>query len=86
MKIFITGGTGFIGSQLIEHFLDQRNADIYVLVRNRKNLKWLEGLDLHILEGDLSSIPLLPSDLDFVFHIAGITKAIRSAYYYTVNQ
>ncbi len=86
MKIFITGGTGFIGSQLIEHFLDQRNADIYVLVRNRKNLKWLEGLDLHILEGDLSSIPLLPSDLDFVFHVAGITKAVKSKYYYTVNQ
>ena len=86
MKIFITGGTGFIGSQLIEHFLDQRNADIYVLVRNRKNLKWLEGLDLHILEGDLSSIPLLPSDLDFVFHVAGITKAIKSVHYYTVNQ
>lgn len=86
MKIFITGGTGFIGSQLIEHFLDERNADIYVLVRNRKNLKWLEGLDLHILEGDLSSIPLLPSDLDFVFHVAGITKAIKPVYYYTVNQ
>jgi len=86
MKIFITGGTGFIGSQLIKYFLDLKNADIYALVRNRKNLKWLEGLDLHILEGDLFSIPPLPGDLDFVFHVAGITKANKSAYYYTVNQ
>jgi len=86
MKIFITGGTGFIGSHLIEYFLNQKNADIYALVRNRKNLKWLKGLDLHILEGDLFSIPPLPSDIDFVFHVAGITKAIKSAYYYTVNQ
>ncbi|MCJ7582342.1 MAG: NAD(P)-dependent oxidoreductase [Candidatus Aminicenantes bacterium] len=86
MKIFITGGTGFIGSQLIEYFLDQKNAEIYTLIRNRKNLKWLESLDLHILEGDLFSIPPLPSDIDFVFHIAGITKANNSAYYYTVNQ
>jgi len=86
MKIFITGGTGFIGSQLIEYFLDQKNADIYALVRNRKNLKWLESLDLHILEGDLFSIPPLPNDIDFVFHVAGITKANKSAYYYTVNQ
>lgn len=86
MKIFITGGTGFIGSQLIEYFLDQKNAEIYALVRNRKNLKWLEGLDLHILEGNLFSIPPLPNDIDFVFHIAGITKANNSAMYYTVNQ
>ena len=86
MKIFITGGTGFIGSQLIEYFLDQKNAEIYTLVRNRKNLKWLENLDLHILEGDLFSIPPLPDDIDFVFHIAGITKANDSAEYYTVNQ
>jgi len=86
MKIFITGGTGFIGSQLIEYFLGLPNTDIYALVRNRKNIKWLEGLDLHILEGDLFSIPPLPCNLDFVFHVAGITKANKSARYYTVNQ
>lgn len=86
MKIFITGGTGFIGSQLIEYFLDQKYAEIYALVRNRKNLKWLKGLDLHILEGDLFSIPPLPRDIDFVFHIAGITKANKSDFYYTVNR
>ena len=86
MKIFITGGTGFIGSQLIENFLNQKNTEIYTLVRNRKNLKWLEGLELHILEGDLFSIPPLPSDIEYVFHIAGITKANSSAHYYTVNQ
>ncbi len=70
---------------MIDYFLDQK-ADIYALVRNRNNLKWLEGLDLEILEGDLFSIPPLPGDIDYVFHIAGITKANQSNRYYTVNQ
>ncbi|MFC2168486.1 NAD-dependent epimerase/dehydratase family protein [Acidobacteriota bacterium] len=86
MKIFITGGTGFIGSQLIEYFLDQKNADIYSLVRNRKNLNRLGSQDVHILKGDLFSIPPLPCDIDYVFHIAGITKVNNSAHYYNVNQ
>ncbi|MGD2245110.1 MAG: NAD(P)-dependent oxidoreductase [Candidatus Aminicenantes bacterium] len=86
VKAFVTGGTGFIGSHLIEYLLNQKNADVYALVRNRNRLKWLEGLDIHILEGDLFSIPPLPGDIEFVFHIAGVTKANQPAKYYTVNQ
>lgn len=86
MKAFVTGGTGFIGSHLVEFLLTQKNADVCALVRNRKDLKWLEGFDIHILEGDLFSVPPLPDDLEFVFHLAGITKACKPADYYTVNQ
>jgi nucleoside-diphosphate-sugar epimerase len=31
MKILITGGTGFIGSHLIDHFLDYKNTEIFAL-------------------------------------------------------
>lgn len=86
MKAFITGGTGFIGSHLINTLLDRKNTEIYALVRDPKNLKWLTGLDIKILHGDLQNIPQLPADLDYVFHIAGFTKANKSADYYTVNQ
>jgi len=85
MKAFITGGTGFIGSHLIDFLLSQ-DIDIFALVRNLNNLKALKGLNIHFLEGDLFSIPPLPSDLDCVFHLAGLTKALKSADYYTVNQ
>ena len=85
MKIFITGGTGFIGSHLIDHFLDYNDIEIYALVRDMNNLKWLSGLNIFPLKGDLLNIPVLPSDIDHVFHIAGSIKAYKRADYYTVN-
>ncbi len=84
MKVLITGGTGFIGSHLIELFL-KKNAEVFALVRNLNNLKWVKGLDIQLLKGDLFSIPSLPAGVDYVFHAAGLTKASRAADYYTVN-
>jgi len=86
MRALVTGGTGFIGSHLINHLLDDGDAEVYALVRDTKNLKWLDGLDVHFLNGDLFSIPSLPTNIEYVFHIAGITKARKLADYYTVNQ
>jgi nucleoside-diphosphate-sugar epimerase len=86
MKVFITGGTGFIGSHLVENLLERKNVEIFVLIRNLHQLRWLEGLQITPLQGDLFSIPELPRDLDYVFHLAGITKTLRLADYYTVNQ
>ena len=86
MRALVTGGTGFIGSHLINHLLDEKNAEVYALVRDLKNLRWIDGLGIHLLNGDLFSIPSLPTDIDYVFHIAGITKARKLADYYTVNQ
>ncbi|MFB0565821.1 MAG: NAD-dependent epimerase/dehydratase family protein [Candidatus Aminicenantaceae bacterium] len=84
MKAFVTGGTGFIGSNLIE-FLLKKGFQITALIRNLNDLKWLKGLEVNFLEGDLFSIPSLPSDIKYVFHLAGLTKTFKSAKYYTVN-
>ncbi|MFC2165213.1 NAD-dependent epimerase/dehydratase family protein [Acidobacteriota bacterium] len=85
MKIFVTGGTGFIGSHLVDHFLNYKDTEIYALVRDINNLKWLSGLNLIPLKGDLLNLPALPSDIDYVFHIAGSIKAYKMDDYYTVN-
>jgi len=85
MKVFITGGTGFIGSHLVELLLS-KNAEIFALVRDPDRLKFLQGQDVQLLKGDLFEIPPLPSGLDCVYHLAGLTKALKSADYYTVNQ
>ncbi len=84
MKVLITGGTGFIGSHLVELFLE-KNAEVFALVRNLNNLKWVKGLDIQFLKGDLFSLPPFPASIDYVFHAAGLTKASRAADYYTVN-
>jgi nucleoside-diphosphate-sugar epimerase len=85
MKVFVTGGTGFIGSHLVDRLLGEK-TDVYALVRDPQKLKWLEGKNIRCLAGDLYSIPSLPKDLDYVFHVAGLTKSSRLADYYTVNQ
>jgi len=85
MKVLLTGGTGFIGSHLAELLLD-KSAEIFALVRDPHNLKWLKGLNIHLLEGDLLSIPSLPSDIDYIFHVAGLTNSSDVTDYYTVNQ
>ena len=84
MKVLVTGGTGFIGSHLVE-FLSARDVEVLALVRDPNNLKFLKGLNARLLHGNLFSVPALPRDLDTVFHLAGMTKAVKSADYYTVN-
>lgn len=85
MKVFITGGTGFVGSHLAEYLKD-KGFEVYALVRDPNNLKWLDGLDIHFLKGDLFNVPKLPSDIQFIIHSAGMTKSCNLAGYYTVNQ
>ncbi len=86
MNIFVTGGTGFIGSHLIDSLIQRQNTDVYALVRDPSNLKWLKGKEIHFLQGNLTSLPSFPRKLDYVFHFAGSTKAHKPADYYTVNQ
>jgi len=85
-KVFVTGGTGFIGSHLVDFLLSRKGLDLFVLVRDPNNLKWLKGSNIHVLKGDLFNLPALPTDLDTVFHLAGSTKAVKAVDYYTVNQ
>jgi dihydroflavonol-4-reductase len=85
MRAFITGGTGFIGSHLLD-FLSARDAEIFALVRDPEKAAGLKGEKINVLKGDLFSLPSLPAGIDIVFHLAGKTKSLKAVDYYTVNQ
>jgi dihydroflavonol-4-reductase len=85
MKAFITGGTGFIGSHLVDLLL-AGDVEVYALVRNPEKERTFLKNKVRVLRGDLFSIPALPAGLDVVFHLAGKTRSLKSADYYTVNQ
>lgn len=74
MRVFVTGGTGFVGSTLVRHLLKE-NYDVVVLARPGANLRQLGGLKIRIIEGDLSKTSQLQAALrgcEWVFHVAGL--------------
>ena len=93
MKAYVTGGTGFIGSHLVEQLVDQ-GYHVTCLIRKTSNLRWLNHLlttkspQVGLVTGDLQDSDALAShvrDADLVFHLAGLTKAPDAATYDRVN-
>ncbi len=75
MKIFVTGGAGFIGRYLVESLLELHDVTIYENFSNssKKNLNFLSKNIPNIIEGDLSNYELLKkslNDSDLVIHLA----------------
>lgn len=87
MKALVTGATGFIGSHLAEELV-KKGYGVTCLVRKTSSHKWIEGLKADILYGDCEdsdSLTQIPPDLDYVFHVAGLTKARRDEEFFCVN-
>ena len=87
MKALVTGATGFIGSHLVEAFL-QRGDQVRCLVRKTSDLKWLKGLPIETTQGDCNdrrSLAEAVKGVDQVFHLAGVTKALQEKTYFEVN-
>jgi nucleoside-diphosphate-sugar epimerase len=87
MKALVTGGNGFIGSHLVELLLS-RSYSVRCLVRKTSDLIWLNGLNVELVYGDLSSDRELGeavTGVDYVYHSAGVTKAKKKEDYYRGN-
>lgn len=60
----------------MEALLDRGYTDVRCLIRSEP--KWLEGLDITPVAGDLGNVELLwdaVRDVDYVYHVAGVTRA-----------
>ncbi len=70
-RVFVTGGTGFIGANLVRLLL-QEGYSVRALVRSNSRLENLQGLEVERVEGDLNS-PQLGQQMQgcqFLFHVA----------------
>jgi nucleoside-diphosphate-sugar epimerase len=76
-KIFITGGTGYIGSNLIRRLL-QEDREVHALVLPDTSLEYIEDckekVTFHIYDGSTTSVfdALSQSKPDVVFHLASL--------------
>jgi UDP-glucose 4-epimerase len=80
MRILVTGGAGFIGSHLVQHF--QGSAEIVVLDNLRSGyLHNLERYSHTFLEGsviDREVVDLAMKGVDLVFHLAAMVSVPES--------
>ncbi len=74
MKAFVTGATGFIGSNVVRMLL-KRDWTVCALVRPDSDRKNLEGLDVEFAEGDLRDLDSIKRGMtgcELVFHVAAL--------------
>lgn len=71
MKAFLTGGTGFVGANLVRLLLNQ-GFSVRALVRPESCLDNLTGLDVEVVRGDLTDADLTEKmqGCDCLFHVA----------------
>ncbi|MFQ5399131.1 MAG: NAD-dependent epimerase/dehydratase family protein [Anaerolineae bacterium] len=90
MQAFVTGGTGFIGANLVEK-LNQEGIPVRVLCRPTSSLAALAGLDFELATGDVLDEPeklaRLMAGCDWVFHVAAVADYWRQSreWLYRVN-
>ncbi len=89
MRAFVTGATGFVGSHLVEALL-ARGDDVTALVRDpSKANRRFPDLRPRYVQGDLRDEEALrrgATDVDVVFHIAGVTAARDLSEFREINE
>ncbi|HSB10927.1 MAG TPA: NAD-dependent epimerase/dehydratase family protein [Blastocatellia bacterium] len=86
-KVLVTGGSGFVGSHLVDQLIE-RGASIRCLVRESSKLRYLDHHDIELAYGaldDSTDWGEALADVDTIYHVAGTTFARRAKDYFTTN-
>lgn len=76
MKVFITGGTGFVGGYVLEE-LQQRGHEVVALVRPGSEEKLPDRFTGERVTGDIFDFKM-PAGCDAVIHVIGILREFKS--------
>ncbi len=72
MKIFVTGGSGFIGRRLLQ-LLSERGDEVFALARSPESASVISDHGAHPVSGDLGNVAAMAEgmrDCRVVFHLA----------------
>jgi len=87
MKALVTGSTGFVGSHLVEKILE-RGYEVRCFLRPDTRLDYINNLPVELFRGDYSnseSLKKAVDDVDYVFHVGGVTKSKTKNGYFEGN-
>jgi len=88
MRVAVTGGTGFVGSHLVEALRDDGHEPA-LLVRSRAKAERLGFGGIRCVDGDLDDVAALEEAFrgaEVVFHVAGLVAARNAAEFRSVNE
>ncbi len=95
-RLLLTGATGFIGGYLLREAISL-GYEVWCAVRKESNRQHYQGLDIHLLDFDFSSVDAMKKALSsvprreeeppfhYIIHNAGVTKATRPELFRIAN-
>jgi len=87
MKVLVTGGTGFIGSHLVKRLV-KKGHEVTCIAKDQMNMSLLKSDRVKVLLFDLNEgkdWASILSDIEIIYHLAGVTRAKNSNEYYEGN-